>query len=431
MKQKVMIGIIAAVITVAGAGGLFALSKHQEKAQNNQIEQRDTDVYQPLETQSMDQLSTAAVDSTAVVNTKPQTEISVDGIKIVFLGKEVEGVTVTKEQAVKAALEEISKSAMSMEGVSEVKLSYFNSSLEKTYTGSVMPNDKVRYEFKVNAMSGSVYDVYAYERSDINSAVWTRSEKDGEYVNKIISEADMKPFTKITVDFRSNVDCQIVAGDTYSVQADFYGYDYTVGMRDEDGTLTLRSEVNSKENGKKTSTVTVTVPKDQLLDLMSYNSTCGSLTLDGICAKSGNMKLYCGDIEVKNTTIDVFKPVLYCGGLDVNNFLCSSCDAELTCGGANFDSWKQGDLTIDLSCGGLYMEQVEKGTIKAIVACGGAEIHCTGAESEYNYDLGTSLGTNEADGHTAMGDLKKDNHAQSTIIIDNSLGANAIMFNGK
>lgn len=332
-----------------------------------------------------DENNTTSKDSTHLNqnNSTKDSELSTDGLDIVFEKGSTEGFLITTEQAGKKILEEVEKLMEDKVTAPKITLSATNTVTGKYFTGVVLLNNTKRIEIQVNGLSGEVTSSKLYQQENGSSGVWTLYSTDSSTVERKIDENNIAEFSNIDLDLGNYVDCEIIGGDEYSVQASFYGGNYSVDYRIEGGTLYLNSQTEDNKS-HKVSTISITIPKETVLENIQLNNALGDVKIANISAEDSTVKLANGKLSMDNVVMGVCNIDLSLGDLDIKN----------------------GDIE----------------ELKSNVALGDMWLQLKGEETEYSYDILATLGTITVDNENLGGSYKKQNEGNRTIKLIGSLG---------
>lgn len=329
--------------------------------------------------------NTTSKDSTLLseTNSAKDSNRSTDELEIVFDKGSIEGFHITKEQVVKIILEEVDKLIEDKVAVPKITLSATNTATGKYFTGVVMLNNGKRIEIQVNGLSGEVASSELFQQEDGNSGVWTLYSTDSSTVERKIDEKNIAAFSNIVLNLGNYVDCEVIGGDGYSVQASFYGGNYSVDYRIEGDTLYLNSQTADNKS-HKVSTISITVPKAAVLENILLNNALGDVRIANISTNDSTIKLANGELLLDNVIMKV-------------------CD-------------------INLSLGDLTIKNGDIGELKSNVALGDMWLQLKGDRTEYSYDILTSLGTITIEKEHLGGSYKNQNQTDRMIKLIGSLG---------
>lgn len=236
-------------------------------------------------------------------NSTKDSELSTDGLDIVFEKGSTEGFLITTEQAGKKILEEVEKLMEDKVTAPKITLSATNTVTGKYFTGVVLLNNTKRIEIQVNGLSGEVTSSKLYQQENGSSGVWTLYSTDSSTVERKIDENNIAEFSNIDLGLGNYVDCEIIGGDEYSVQASFYGGNYSVDYRIEGGTLYLNSQTEDYKS-HKVSTISITVPKGAVLENIQLNNALGDVRIANISAEDSTVKLANGKLSMDNVVME-------------------------------------------------------------------------------------------------------------------------------
>ncbi|WP_312105311.1 DUF4097 family beta strand repeat-containing protein [Lachnoclostridium sp.] len=390
------IGIMLVVITVF----VLALKKDANGALN-QVEQKamissnkqlsdnkdhtsDTDSSLPKGNKPSDEYNTSK-DSNLLSenNSTKDSELNTDDLEIVFEKGSTEGFNITKDQAAKKVLEEVDKLVEDKVTAPKITLSATNTVTGKYFTGVVLLNNTKRFEIQVNGLNGEVTSSKLYQQENANSGVWTLYSTDSSTVERKIDEKNIAEFSKLVLDLGNYVDCEVISGDVYSVQASFYGQNYSVDYRIKGNTLYLNSQTKDNKN-IKVSTISITVPKGVVLEDIQLNNALGDVRI--------------ANISAKDSTVNLAN-----GALSLDNVVMKACD-------------------INLSLGSLYIKNGDIEELNSVVALGAMRLQLKGKETDYSYDIVTTLGAITIDNKKLGGSYEKTNAGNRTIDLIASLG---------
>ncbi|WP_312371166.1 DUF4097 family beta strand repeat-containing protein [Lachnoclostridium sp.] len=390
------IGIMLVVITV------FVLAlKKDANGELNQVEQKamissnmqlsdnkdhtsDTDSSLPKGNKPSDEYNTSK-DSNLLSenNSTKDSELNTDDLEIVFEKGSTEGFNITKDQAAKKVLEEVDKLVEDKVTAPKITLSATNTVTGKYFTGVVLLNNTKRFEIQVNGLNGEVTSSKLYQQENANSGVWTLYSSDSSTVERKIDEKNIAEFSKLVLDLGNYVDCEVISGDVYSVQASFYGQNYSVDYRIKGNTLYLNSQTKDNKN-IKVSTISITVPKGVVLEDIQLNNALGDVRI--------------ANISAKDSTVNLAN-----GALSLDNVVMKACD-------------------INLSLGSLYIKNGDIEELNSVVALGAMRLQLKGKETDYSYDIVTTLGAITIDNKKLGGSYEKTNAGNRTIDLIASLG---------
>ncbi|HCL02035.1 MAG TPA: hypothetical protein DHW61_06390, partial [Lachnoclostridium phytofermentans] len=325
------IGIMLVVITVF----VLALKKDANGALN-QVEQKamissnkqlsdnkdhtsDTDSSLPKGNKPSDEYNTSK-DSNLLSenNSTKDSELNTDDLEIVFEKGSTEGFNITKDQAAKKVLEEVDKLVEDKVTAPKITLSATNTVTGKYFTGVVLLNNTKRFEIQVNGLNGEVTSSKLYQQENANSGVWTLYSTDSSTVERKIDEKNIAEFSKLVLDLGNYVDCEVISGDVYSVQASFYGQNYSVDYRIKGNTLYLNSQTKDNKN-IKVSTISITVPKGVVLEDIQLNNALGDVRIANISAKDSTVNLANGALSLDNVVMKACDINLSLGSLYIKN----------------------------------------------------------------------------------------------------------------
>lgn len=309
--------------------------------------------------------------------------LNTDKLDIVFEKGSMEGFNITKEQAAKKILEEVDKLVEDKVTEPKITLSATNTVTGKYFTGVVLLNNTKRIEIQVNGLSGEVTGSKLYQHENGNSGVWTLYSTDSSTVERKIDEKNIAEFSKLVLDLGNYVDCEVISGDVYSVQASFYGENYSVDYRIKGDTLYLKSQTKDNKNFK-VSTISITVPKGVALENIQLNNALGDVRI--------------ANISTKDSTVNLAN-----GALSLDNVVMKVCDINLSLGSLDI---KNGDIE----------------ELNSVVALGAMRLQLKGKETDYSYDIVTTLGAITIDNKKLGGSYEKTNVTNRKIELIASLG---------
>lgn len=337
--------------------------------------------------EARDNSSTDSSDKAA--NTSDNATTNTEEYTIILEKGKADDFVITKEQAAKAAVKALEAIVSYDIHPKEVRLSAINASSGKSYSGIMQIDDQRRYEFTVNAMNGAVSDCILYYREDTNSSVWTLASEKSSILERKIDEYNTEKFDHIILDIQNGADCEIVAGDTYSVKAHFTGHNFTLDSKIENNTLYLSSDMGG-DNSCKNNTITITVPKDVLLSEIKVELALGNLNISDIWSQAYDL-------------------VCYCGNVTIGSIQAKTCKVNTSCGNVDISDWGTGDLWVDSSLGNVSVE-------------------CSRNEKEYSYEVSCSMGQNVVGKKSNSSTIKSNGKAENKLVIDNACGNNSVIF---
>lgn len=273
--------------------------------------------------------------------------VKVNKEQIVFISGDEDGFSLSREEAVEKAMTGVD---ITEPGTVTYYLNALNTASGKFYSGYVDISKEKSYCFTVNAMTGNVKESsYCYKEEDSNM-VWTLASTSSVMFEKIIHEYDMEAFDSIELDLMNLVDCEIVLGDTYSVNAHFYGKNFTLDSEIKDKTLYLSSKNNDSQQNR-TSYVTITVPDKKVLQQLLVKNIIGSVTLTQIDTKDTDLNITTGDLSITDCEFEKLK-------------------AQVVCGNIELDRWTKGDLNLSCTCNTIACDEISGGTVQIQASCG-------------------------------------------------------------
>lgn len=316
-------------------------------------------------------------------NSTKDSGLKTDKLEIDFEKGSTEGFNITKEQAAKKILEEVDKLIEDKVTEPKITLSATNTVTGKYFTGVVLLNNTKRIEIQVNGLSGEVTGSKLYQQENGSSGVWTLYSTDSSTVERKIDEKNIAEFSKLVLDLGNYVDCEVISGDVYSVQASFYGQNYSVDYRIKGDTLYLNTKTEDKKS-LKVNTVSITVPKGVVLENIQLNNALGDVRIAYISAQDSTVNLANGALTLDNVVMKVCDINLSLGSLDIKN----------------------GDIE----------------ELNSVVALGAMRLQLKGKETDYSYDIVTTLGAITIDNKKLGGSYEKTNVGNRTIDLVASLG---------
>lgn len=384
MKKAVKVIMSAGAILILCILIFVLISSINASRESEKLEQRalsDTPGLTQTSSSSSTKNQTKVADSTENVIVS-----KVNGQTIHFLGGKEEDFVLTREEAVTKVSEAL-KSEVDFSNVEYITMSAVNTASTKYYTGYFDVGTTTRYQFDVNAMTGKVTETNHYTKEKDSELVWVLDSEDNKKVERTIQEANLEAFDSIEIEIGSRVDCEIVGGNSYAMDAHFYGSDYTLDASVDKGTLKINSTSKDTFDQKNSnSTLTITVPYEKVLDLIdvktpknvnnNYNGNQKkqnveiNLNLKSLKASNVKTSISNGDVAIQGCEIDKLNTTLTCGDFSTDTWTGSRADLILTCGDCELGSWEGGNASFVLTCGDLTINRWNAGELDAVLTCG-------------------------------------------------------------
>lgn len=166
--------------------------------------------------------------------------------------------------------------------------------------------------------------------------------------DSITDTQSVDAFHTLTAD--TNVmDVIVTTGDTYSVSYTCNS-NLTPEIIQKNDTLTIKQTKKSGFSwffggfsGNKSCKVTITIPADETLDLLTIDSSVGDVQISDITAKTAEFNLSVGDIKIVHSKIDDCKFDCSTGDIELTDVTFSKLDADVSVGDININS----DIDLD------------------------------------------------------------------------------------
>ncbi|WP_310604699.1 DUF4097 family beta strand repeat-containing protein [Anaerosporobacter sp.] len=331
-KNTIITACVAIGVVVIGVGGLIIGMNKDWNNQSTKMESRPLDDVMAQNAKDEEELAKQEVDTaeTGTQDTSKMQLMEFDGMQFY-----VESAGNIDDDAFEIPL----KSAVDI-GLTYVKDNYSEAlegisfrmettSASGIKNGSVAwyevieMNDRKRYEITINSKTGEVLDAQAYYKEKASDERWVNASASSTCIQYKVEKLNLDAFSKIDVDIDYNASVEMVTGDSYGVIFNYYGPDYEIEYKNENGELTINDIIDGKVEDlmgqNQNNYVTIIVPKDSKLSEIDIVDMRGDISMKAIqvdkintlalngdstfvemVVKEGLLQTSAGDINVKD-----------------------------------------------------------------------------------------------------------------------------------
>jgi predicted small secreted protein len=333
---------------------------------------------------------------------------------------------ISYEQAVSLGLKSIEKKTGIDCSYAAVKVSRYDTNESVTWN-CVAEDGKYRFEFRVNANSGKILSSNQYELENGSDYVWIL-KSNGNTVEKKIDQQKIQAYKSLTIKADSNMNIEVQEGKCYSINAKYYGEDYQVSYKIENGTLQIEAEGYSGSEDNASNTLTLTIPEDVSLKTVNLSLEYGNFTMEKVSADDIDISLESGTLTMNEVTSGDSTLTIGTGNAELTNYFSDKNSIDIAAGNIQMDNCTSNVCKITLDIGDAKLKGKLTGHTECTAAMGSVEIHCTGAAQNYTYMLKTDLGKVSVDGKDSIKKLSSNNNDANSINVSTGMGMAALDF---
>lgn len=246
-----------------------------------------------------------------------------------------------------------------------------------------------------------------------------------------LTDDNLAVFDKLDVDI-SLGDVNIVPSDHFGVDIFYYGKNYELHYDNSNGTLKVWSTsiptIGINFGMNYDATVTVYIPEGTQLKDATVKTAMGDIDMQNFAVDTLDVRANMGSVTVSNADVSSGTLKLDMGDLSLNNTVADKLDMTLSMGDVEaYDLKTEKELTVVNHMGKIVVEGTLRGRIDATDNMGDISITTDLPESDYGYNLQTSMGSVEVDGRD-HDDKASRSGGTHTINAENSMGDIEIYF---
>lgn len=309
----------------------------------------------------------------------------------------------------------------------------WNCVAEVNSTVNEIGDEKYRFEFEINGNSGKIISSNKYYLEKASDDVWVLdSDLDTDTIEKKIDQQKIDAYTKLEINADSNINIEVLKGDSYSISAKYYGSQYEVSHKIIDGTLKIISRDHSNStlsNINKTNILTLTVPEGITLDIADVDLSCGNYTMENISVNSIDVNLECGNFTMNG--VSSLGSIVYVevGNAEITDSICKEMSTEIEAGNIDMYNCTSDKCNISLDTGDVELGGKLTGQTECTVSVGDVNINCSQTAENYDYMLISEMGRVTVDDRSSMTKLSSNNNAANTLNVSVDMGTANLSFN--
>lgn len=327
---------------------------------------------------------------------------------------------ISYEQAVSLGIKEIEKKTGIDCSFADVKVSRYDT-LESVIWNCVAEYGKYRFEFRVNANSGKILSSNQYELENGSDYVWILKSNGGT-VEKKIDQQKIQAYKSLIIKADTNMNIEIQEGKFYSINAKYYGEEYQVAYKIENGVLQVESEGYSDFIDNVSNTLTLTIPEGESIENVNVNLVYGNFTMEKVSADSIDVNLEWGTLTMNEVTSRDSTLTIGIGDAELTNYVSDKISIDITTGNVCMDTYTSEGCKITLGMGDAKLKGKLTGQTECTTTMGTVEIYCTKAAKNYNYMLKTDMGKVSVNGKDSLTRLSCNNDAVNSINVSTGMG---------
>lgn len=274
-------------------------------------------------------------------------------------------------------------------------------------------------------------DVAGY-KATIGWGIYSREGRENGLKMHKVQEENLAAFDKLDIDI-SLGDVDVVLSDHYGLDLSWRGRNYDLHYTNENGTLKVWStsipNIGIDFDMNYDAKVTVYLPEGVQLDDVFVKAAMGDVDISSFHAETLEVKAHMGSVSLNTVTMGDGTLKLDMGDLDVSAVTADTLELTLLMGKLEaYDLSTSKELTVENSMGDIDVSGSLSGKTKMNASMGDISISTDLPESDYGYDLKTSMGTVRVNGDK-MDDEASRNGGTHYITADNSMGSIDLDFN--
>lgn len=246
-----------------------------------------------------------------------------------------------------------------------------------------------------------------------------------------VTDDKLAAFDKLDVDV-SLGDVNVVSSDHFGIDMYYYGKNYELHYENNGGTLKVWStsipNIGINFGMNYDATVTVYLPKGTLLKDATVKTAMGDIDMQDFAADMLDVRANMGGVTVENADVTDGTLKLDMGDLSINGVTADNLDLTLSMGDLEaYNVTTEKELTVVNHMGKIAVDGTLRGKTDVNDSMGDISITTTLPESDYGYNLKTSMGSVEIDGND-HDDKANRSGGTHTITADNSMGDIEVYF---
>lgn len=246
-----------------------------------------------------------------------------------------------------------------------------------------------------------------------------------------VTDDELTAFDKLDVDI-SLGDVSVIPSDHFGVDIFYYGKNYELHYENNNGTLKVWSTsmptIGINFGMNYDATVTVYIPEGAQLKDATIKTAMGDIDMQDFAVDTLDIRANMGSVTVGNADVINGTLKLDMGDLSLNGIAADKLDMTLSMGDVEaYGVTTEKELTVVNHMGKIVLEGTLRGRVEATDNMGDISITTDLPESDYGYDLKTSMGSVEVDGND-HDDKASRSGGTHTITADNSMGDIEIYF---
>lgn len=442
MKKNTMIVVLLAISLIAFSSGLTIIAiMSDENSKLNKVEQIILKDSNALSTSPLYTLNESSAnrdnkeagelitdDNSSDSNMEASQSKDIPGSYSITVKDDTDDsdCNISYEQAVSLGLKSIEKETGIFLSYADVKVSRYNTN-ESIIWDCLAEDGRYRFEFKVNANSGKFLSYKLYEIDNSSDYVWVSKSKE-KVVEKKIDQQNIQEYKSLIIKADSNMNIEVKGGKFFSINAKYYGVDYQLNYKIEDGVMRIEAEGYPDFKDNKTNTLTLTIPEGVVIEAVKVRVDYGNFTMEKVTSDNVDIRLESGRLTMKEVTSKDSTLYIGSGNAELTDYISNKNSIEIAAGSLLMNNCTSEVCKITLDMGETTIKGELSGHTECTSALGSIEIKCTKAEKNYNYTLKTDLGIVSVNGIDGLTKLSANNNAANSINVSTGMGNADIYF---